>query len=141
MNTKVYNNAIIHLKKDDKLYPIIVKFGNLDFGKKIPPFSSLLKYIIYQQLSIHSAKAIHIRFLKLFNDNPTPHNCIKISSDTFKEIGLSKQKIDYIYNIANYFLEKSFSFNNIIDASSLLNPLTLSAIRLRTVSLIDSKFS
>ena len=135
MNIKVLNKAIIHLKKDVKLYTLIEKHGKLDFGKKITPFHSLLKYIIYQQLSIHSAKAIYVRFLKLFNNNPTPNKCKQTSYSDFNNIGISKQKINYIYNISNYFLENSINFNDMSNTEIRNSLIEVKGIGLWTIDM------
>ena len=135
MNEKIFNKAIIHLEKDTKLYNLIEKHGKLDFGKKITPFHSLLKYIIYQQLSIHSAKAIYMRFLQLFNNNPTPNNCIQTSYSDFNNIGISKQKINYIYNISNYFLENPINFNDMSNTEIRNSLIEVKGIGLWTIDM------
>lgn len=115
MDKKNLDNAIAHLSNDLKLKTLIIKYGRPDFGVSDYPFKSLIKYIIYQQLNIHSAKAIYTRFLDLFNKNPQPNAIKSIDSSILKDIGLSKQKINYIKEISKYFL------NNNIDFVSLTN--------------------
>ncbi len=106
MNKYILDKAITYLKKDVKLYPLIKKYDTPDFGVSESPFKSLLKYIIYQQLNITSAKAIYTRFLDLYDSNPNPSDFQKIRYDVFKNIGLSKQKINYINGISNFFFRK-----------------------------------
>ena len=115
MDKKTLDNAITYLCNDLKLQPLILKYSRPDFGISEDPFKSLIKYIINQQLSIQSAKAIYTRFLDLFNNKPTPITVNVINDSILKGIGISKQKINYIKEITKYFL------NHNIDFSSLTN--------------------
>ena len=96
MDKTTLDNAIAYLSNDLKLQPLILKYSRPDFGVSNDPFKSLIKYIIYQQLSIQSAKAIYTRFLDLFNNKPTPTTLNVINDVILKDIGISKQKINYI---------------------------------------------
>tara|TARA_Y100000994_G_C15685771_1_gene439641 strand:- start:972 stop:1577 length:606 start_codon:yes stop_codon:yes gene_type:complete len=115
MDKKELDSAIKYLSNDSDLKSLIRQYGKLDFGHSETPFKSLIKYIIYQQLSIASAKAIYTRFLKLFNNKPTPINVNNLDLTILKDIGLSRQKIVYICDIADFFI------NNDIDFDSLTN--------------------
>ena len=115
MDKKTLDSAIAYLRNDLKLQPLILKYSRPNFGLSEDPFKSLIKYIINQQLSIQSAKAIYTRFLDLFNNKPTPAIVNVINDSILKDIGVSKQKINYIKEITKYFL------NHNIDFSSLTN--------------------
>ena len=113
MDKKTLDNGIAYLSNDSRLQPLILKYSRPDFGVSEDPFKSLIKYIIYQQLSIQSAKAIYTRFLDLFNNKPRP-TTLKVINDTIlKDIGISKQKINYIKEITKYFLNHNIDFNNL----------------------------
>tara|TARA_Y100000996_G_scaffold264782_1_gene208328 strand:+ start:2545 stop:3150 length:606 start_codon:yes stop_codon:yes gene_type:complete len=122
MNQKTVKSAISHLKKDEKLKPLIEKFGNPDFGKYEYPYKSLIKFIIYQQLSLQSAKAIYDRFLNLSEENIKPDFILKIDDDKFKSVGLSNQKIKYIKEISLFFLKNDIDFSN-LDNDEVYNKL------------------
>ena len=113
MNQEKLDDAIKHLCADPKLKPLIKKYGKPDFGISDDPFKSLIKYIISQQLSIQSAKAIYTRFLDLFNNKPTPRTLNVINDAILKDIGVSKQKINYIKEITKYFLNHNIDFNSL----------------------------
>ena len=115
MDEKELDNAINYLSSDSKFKPLIKQYGKLDLGESEDPFISLIKYVIYQQLSIASAKAIYTRFLKLFDNKLTPINVKSVDFSILKDIGLSRQKINYINEIVEYFM------NNDIDFDSLTN--------------------
>lgn len=78
-------------------------------------FSALLRSIIYQQLSGKAAGAIHTRLLALFpKSGPTPELLLKIRAPKLRAAGLSVQKITYVRDLAEKFLdgtinEKQFS--------------------------------
>jgi len=98
------------LKRDPKMNDLIKKFGSPEFDTKKDYFQSLLRSIVYQQLSGKSAKAIYDRFVNLILKNSylSPKEVLKFSKDNMRKVGLSYQKIDYIKNLANYFEKNSF---------------------------------
>ena len=54
-------NNLIEL--DPRFKEVIEKFGVIELEKKTDPYKSLVKAIIYQQLSIKVARKIYIRTL------------------------------------------------------------------------------
>ena len=98
------------LNRDEKMRVLIRKFGWPDFDPKQDYFQSLLRSIVFQQLSGKSAKAIYERFVNLIPEtsNLSPKEVIKLDKDEMRNTGLSFQKIDYIRNLANYFEDNSF---------------------------------
>ena len=74
------------------------------FTKSKNYFDSLSKSIIFQQLSIKAGNAIYNRYLNLF-ENRIPNSLQIVNTDNFilREIGLSKQKVEYIKELSNYF--------------------------------------
>ena len=110
MNKEKIDCAISYLSNDLKIKFLINKYDRPDFGNPDYPFKSLIKYIIYQQLSLQSAKAIYTRFLSIFNNNPEPITAKDVDVNILKSIGLSKQKIKYINEIVIYFLDNEINF-------------------------------
>ena len=70
-------------------------------------FKSIVKSVVYQQLSGKAAKKIHQRFINIFKlcKYPDPKDVINISKEKLKSVGLSYMKADYIKNVASYFEE------------------------------------
>lgn len=94
------------LKEQGIVEPLTVSQGKTHFY--------LCRSIISQQLSTQVAKVIYERFLLLF-DKPSvrPSDILTHSPETYRSIGLSQQKINYIYAVATFFketphLEKKF---------------------------------
>ena len=97
--------GIQHLKKDQYLGDIVSTMDLPSFVPEKNYFKSLSKYIIYQQLSIKSARAIYNRFIDLFkNKKINPTNFKKINFIALTKIGISRSKIGYINHISDAFI-------------------------------------
>ncbi|HOI77051.1 MAG TPA: DNA-3-methyladenine glycosylase [Methanofastidiosum sp.] len=100
-----YKESIDHLKsRDPVLSKIIDDIGECLLSKNNNYFSSLVRIIIHQQLSIRVANTIYKRFLEVINNNPSPEAILEISIDRFKEAGISERKIEYILGLSMHFL-------------------------------------
>ena len=107
MKSKILNEGIKHLSKDKKLNSLINEFEKPVFYKSTNYYDDLCKSIIYLQLSGKVAKIIYHRFLNLFpNKVPNFKKTLDLKFEELKKIGLSKQKITYIDNLAKYFYNK-----------------------------------
>ena len=97
--------GLIHLSSvDHKMEKLINKFEKPNFVKENNYFESIVRSIIYQQLSTKSASKIYGRFNKLFeNRSLNPESVIEQSNDSYRSIGLSRQKISYIFNVADAY--------------------------------------
>ncbi|MHA2249326.1 MAG: DNA-3-methyladenine glycosylase family protein [Candidatus Kariarchaeaceae archaeon] len=67
-----------------------------------PPYESLSRTIIYQQLAYKAASTIHDRFLDLIG-SLTPISALSKSQEELRSVGLSRQKASYIHNLAEAF--------------------------------------
>ena len=105
-----------HLKKDLHLKRII-EVSDKHFALEPPQkdiYRSLIRSILGQQLSTKAAATIYQRFLALFpKNNPTPDLVVKSTIDTLKSAGLSKQKANYIQNVANFALSPGLEFDQL----------------------------
>ena len=113
MRPKFWNKGKLYLSKKDKvLKSIIGSYPNEYLSININYFYCLLNSIIGQQISVNAASAIKKRFF-LLNKNINPTNILEIKNQSFKKVGLSKQKILYIKNIAIFFIENKYFIKNI----------------------------
>ena len=98
------------LKKDKKMNDLINKFGRPDFSQREDYFQSLLRSIVFQQLSGKAAQTIYERLVNLIpnTSNLCPNEVLKLDKDEMRKAGLSFQNIDYVRNMANYFENNSF---------------------------------
>ena len=105
MKPRFWNKGVLYLSKKDRvLKSIIASYPNEYLTINSNYFHCLLNSIIGQQISVSAATAIKKRFF-LLNKNINPKNVMKISTKSLNKVGLSKQKIAYIKNIAIFFLE------------------------------------
>ena len=98
------------LKRDKNMQVLINKFGRPDFNLGQDYFQSLLRSIVFQQLSGKAAQTIYERFVNLIpkTSNLCPNEVLKLDKDEMRKAGLSFQKIDYVRNLADYFENNSF---------------------------------
>ena len=98
------------LKKDKNMQVLINKFGRPDLNPRQDYFQSLLRSIVFQQLSGKAAQTIYERFVNLIpkTTNLCPNEVLKLDKEEMRKAGLSFRKIDYIRNLADYFENNSF---------------------------------
>jgi DNA-3-methyladenine glycosylase II len=105
--------AIIHLKKSDPtLRRIIEKVGPYRMEFREPTFATLVRSIVYQQLSGKVAIVIFNRLLEAAGQL-TPQAILKLTPAKLRAAGLSKQKSAYILDLAQRTSEGSVVFDTI----------------------------
>ena len=101
--------------KDEILAKVIqsVKYEIMPMPS-IDIYYSLLRSIISQQLSLKAAQTIWVRFLELFaNQYPKAEQVLITDDNYLREVGLSRQKIKYINNVAQFSLDNDISFDSL----------------------------
>ena len=95
------------LKKDPKLQDLFYDPLIENLYPESNYFQSIVRSIVYQQLSGKAAKKIHQRFINIFklSKYPEPKDVINIPKEKLKSVGLSYMKADYIKNVAIYFMD------------------------------------
>ena len=96
-------------KRDPILRTIIKKYKKGFLTTRNNPFFSLCRTIVGQQISTKAADSIWHRFEKKCKKRIVPNTVLKLSTRTLKSVGLSRQKVGYLKNIAKNFKNKSFS--------------------------------
>ena len=98
-----YKIALRHLSNADKrIEKLIDKFGPPNFNLMNNYYESLIRSIVYQQLSGKAASIIYERFLDLFvfDIYPEPKDILAVSIETLRSSGLSYQKVNYIRDLS-----------------------------------------
>jgi DNA-3-methyladenine glycosylase II len=90
-----------HLASDGHLGPLIDRYGRLELDPAGDMFRRLVVSVLRQQVSMASAEATRERLFETID--VTPQNVLAVDPETLKECGLSRQKTDYIRNIAAAF--------------------------------------
>ena len=97
-------HVVAHLQyADPVLGQIITRCGPCILQPRdLEPFIMLCRSIVYQQLSGKAAGTIMGRFLALYEPEVlTPEVLLQTAADTLRGIGLSRQKIAYLYDLAS----------------------------------------
>lgn len=77
-------------------------------------YQSLVESIVSQQLSVKAAATILKRFKALFtSDFPNPAEILDEDIETFRSVGLSRQKATYIRDLAQKVLDGTVKFDHL----------------------------
>jgi 3-methyladenine DNA glycosylase/8-oxoguanine DNA glycosylase len=99
-----HSASVRHLKRiDPVLARIIEAVGpcRLQLRTEGTHFEALIRSIVFQQLSGKAASTILRRFNALYpNDTPTPELVLATSDETLRSVGMSRQKIGYLRDLA-----------------------------------------
>ena len=117
MKPKYWNKGKIYLSNKDKvLKKLIQTYRNEYLNLNSNYFHSLINSIIGQQISVSAADSMKTKFFKL-KRNITPQTVSKLRTIDLRKCGLSRQKILYIRNISNFFLQNKKFIKNINKSS------------------------
>ena len=109
-----WNKAKKILSKRDPVFRRIIKKYNKGFlTTKSKPFLSICRTIIGQQISVKAADSIWSKFELKCKKKINPISVLKLSRRSLKSVGLSRQKVTYLKNIAKNFKNKSFNIKNL----------------------------
>jgi DNA-3-methyladenine glycosylase II len=96
--------AIAHLTgADPTLAGVIQRVGAFRLARTAEGthFDAVCRSIVYQQLSGKAAATIHSRLLGLFGGrSPLPHELASTPDDHLRGVGLSRQKLSYLKDLA-----------------------------------------
>ena len=111
MKPKYWNKGKTYLSNKDRvLKRIIDQYPNQSLKLNENSFHALINSIIGQQISVAAANSMKNKLFCL-KKNITPKTIKNIKKNDLSKCGLSKQKILYINNIADFFL-KNKKFTN-----------------------------
>ena len=109
-------SAIQHLKKDPVLGAIIHRVGPLKMQYREPSFETLVRSIVYQQLSGRVASVIFGRLHAAAGEERlTPAGIMKLRPERMRKLGLSAQKTRYIRELAKHTNRGSVVFETLTE--------------------------
>ena len=111
-----HNIALRHLSHADKrMEKLIDKFGPPNFNLMNNYYESLIRSIVYQQLSGKAASIIYERLLDLFvfDIYPEPKDILAVSIETLRSSGLSYQKVNYIRDLSEKWQDGTMNLTDI----------------------------
>lgn len=110
--------AIQYLQKTDVIFKnIIDKYGIPTIPIRPEGFKTLVLLILEQQVSVDSAKAT---FLKIKSEVVAiePENLIHLSDETFRNLGVSRQKASYIRALSEAIISKQIDLESFSSKSA-----------------------
>jgi len=111
-NPDYWQDSVHYLTKTDKsLGCIINQYKDYSISSRGEAYETLVRSIVGQQISIQAASSVWNKVISLVKIIE-PNEVLLTSRENLKLCGLSKQKIQYIYNISEHFIA-----NNIINNS------------------------
>jgi DNA-3-methyladenine glycosylase II len=121
-------SAIKHLKKSDPVMAAIIqRVGRYAMQYREPSFESLVRSIVYQQLSGRVASVIFGRLhAAAGEEHLTPAGIMKLRPEKMRKLGLSAQKTLYIRELAKHTKRGSIVFESLseTDDASVIEHLT-----------------
>src|SRR5579871_4534830 len=106
--------ALAHLRQADPvLAGIIARVGKYGIEFRDPSFETLVKSIVYQQLSGRVASVIFGRLVQAAAGVLTPENILKLRPARMRAAGLSAQKTAYIRDLARQTRDGQVAFDEL----------------------------
>jgi DNA-3-methyladenine glycosylase II len=107
-------DAIVHLKRcDPVLCAIIDRVGPYAIQFREPTYETLVKSIVYQQLSGKVASVIFARLVKAAGGAITPESLLKLRPARMRAAGLSGRKVEYIRDLARHTRSGTLAFEKL----------------------------
>lgn len=96
-----HDHALAHLRSADPvLAAIIQRVGPYAMQYHEPTFRALVRSIVFQQLHGKAARTISERLVQRAGGEITPDSILKLRVAQMRSVGLSKQKLTYIRDLA-----------------------------------------
>ncbi|XP_073108746.1 alkylbase DNA glycosidase-like protein mag2 [Elaeis guineensis] len=124
------DNALHHLRAADPLLARVIDAHDPPtFRCRHPPFHSLARSILYQQLALKAAASIYARFLSLCGGESgvVPEAVLALTPHQLRQIGVSSRKASYLHDLARKYHNGILSDSSIVsmDDRSLFAMLTM----------------
>jgi DNA-3-methyladenine glycosylase II len=121
--------AMAHLRgADPVLAQVIEAVGPIEIALRRERFAALSRAIIFQQLAGAAARTIHDRFVALFPGRrfPTPRQVLDATPEDLRRVGLSRQKILYLKDLATHVDSRILNFHrfHLMDDEEIILDLT-----------------
>jgi DNA-3-methyladenine glycosylase II len=101
--------AIAELRADPDLGPLVAEYGPLTIEPAEDFYRRFVVSILRQQVSMASAAATRERLFDRVE--PTPETVLAADPQVLRDAGLSRQKTEYVRNVAEAFVEEGYSLD------------------------------
>jgi DNA-3-methyladenine glycosylase II len=115
-------SALKHLKKSDPVMAAIIdRVGTMKMQYREPSFETLVRSIVYQQLSGKVASVIFARLHAAAGEETlTPAGIMKLRPERMRKAGLSAQKTLYIRELAKHTKRGKVVFETLPDSEDAI---------------------
>ena len=103
----------VSLRDDEHLGTLVEEHGELSIETADDFFQRFVTSVLRQQVSMASAAATRKRLFDAVT--MTPEGLLDADDETLRDAGLSRQKTDYVNNIARAFLDEGYSVDYFAD--------------------------
>jgi DNA-3-methyladenine glycosylase II len=108
------HRAIRHLTtKDNVLAALIEKVGPYRIEFREPSFETLVRSIVFQQLSGKVARVIYDRLKQAVPGGMSPQGILNLRPERMRRLGLSRQKTAYIRDLARLTVKGKVVFESL----------------------------
>lgn len=105
--------AQAHLRKDPVMAQLTQVLPDPVWAPTFEVFHDLVRSITSQQLSVKAAKTIHDRLLDVLGGpGYEPGELTALPIERLRAVGLSRQKSQYVQNVARFFMEEALLEEN-----------------------------
>ncbi|SEQ64914.1 DNA-3-methyladenine glycosylase II [Virgibacillus subterraneus] len=111
---------------DSQMKKLIQIIGDIEVVMRLDFFTSLVRSMIGQQISVQAANAIYTRLESLMENNITATSILKASEQRLRSIGLSARKVIYLRDLAEkvYHNEVDLQKLHKLDNQTVIKQLT-----------------
>ena len=116
---------------DPDMKRLIDHFGVLSLNGDADYYESLVKSIVYQQLSGKAANTIYQRFRNLYPHSNVidPQNVYQTPRQTLRSVGLSERKVNYIQGLSHKWISDEIEWDRFIYMSDEEISLVLKTVK------------
>jgi DNA-3-methyladenine glycosylase II len=116
MSSYSLEEATAHLHRADQtMGRLIDHFGPPVMRPSGEPMATLIRSIMYQQVTGKAAASMQRKMLALYSDDgrmPTPAELMATSDEEFRSAGVSRQKAGYLRDLALHIAEGRLNFDD-----------------------------
>lgn len=105
------------MEKDKRIAKLVSMIGEIECSVHNDDFKFLVEQIVGQLLSNKAAKTLNTKLFKLCDGTITPDKILTFTFDEINSLGISRQKVGYIINLAKIVNDGVFSFSELRNKS------------------------